>query len=312
MAFDYSRIPNEDVTDKYLYVNLPLRFFQDREAGKITPLMFDCLVWIWQHAGYRTGRVERASAGMILKDLWPNKKGRPSLSSVQRALKLCERCGYISLPKSYVHDENYPILAHGYVVPFDGRKLALYPKPIKSYKVAKRGCDEPFDGLSAEDVTNTSGTSDDPVPDVSGTSDPSSLCTSGKSTKTSSTRSTNQLINERRTGKSVSKSKNGNVNSQGQKCESGSFCDEKDKCSCEENSISPCENYEASPSKKSGRKPAEKNHDKYPAQKNQSKPSAPAAAGDGGNQTFLDQIIKEGIADLNEAADKILEERCQR
>lgn len=55
MPIDYSKIPHDDVTETYFFVNLPLRFFNDREEGKITPMMFDVLAWIWQHAGYRTG-----------------------------------------------------------------------------------------------------------------------------------------------------------------------------------------------------------------------------------------------------------------
>jgi hypothetical protein len=348
MPFDYSKVPHEDVTDRYFYVNLPLRFFQDRAAGRITPLMFDCLVWAWQHAGYRTGIVERASAGMILRDLWPNKKGSPSLSSVQRALNRCGKCGYISLPKAYIHGENYRIFCHGYVVASDGRKLAIYPKETVSYKKAKGTCDESSDDLwngllnesgstsappsdescdepeipasqsnkggykepkercdehsdepSSEPVTNICGTNDEPSV---GPSADSSLCITPDSTcVTGSTGSTNQLINEVRAGKSVSKSENGNLSLQGQeRSEGGSSREKKAKGSCEEKSGTSRQNYENSPSKKSGRKTAGKNHDKHPARKNQHKHSAPAADG----VKTLNKLFQKVEAD----ADRIIEE----
>jgi len=145
----YEHIPHEEVL-AYYYVNLPLRFFNDLREGRITITMFLVLAWVWWHAGYRTGVVERASAGMILGDMWPMKKGRPSLSKVQRAVKLCADCGYISVPKGYNHDENYPITAHGYIVICDEGKIALRPKPTISYREVLKATAGSFDDEANE------------------------------------------------------------------------------------------------------------------------------------------------------------------
>jgi hypothetical protein len=151
---DYSKIPHEDVTDTYRYTNLPWQFFYDRENGKITPRMFDVLAWIWRHTGFYSGIADRASAGMILADLWPSKKGRPDVATIQRDLRTLDLCGYITLPKTYLHDVNYPITAHGYVVGSAGRKIAPRPKATIGYRDVRKGCAAP----SAEPLRNLCGT----------------------------------------------------------------------------------------------------------------------------------------------------------
>ena len=81
-AIDYSKIPHEDVTDTYRYVNLPRRFFEALAQGSITPLMFNVLAWIWARAEYKTGIAKRVTAQTIIDELYPAdmvpKKVRPS------------------------------------------------------------------------------------------------------------------------------------------------------------------------------------------------------------------------------------------
>jgi hypothetical protein len=164
MAIDYSKIPHADVTDTYFYVNLPSQFFHDRASGKITPLMFDCLAWIWEHAGYSTGRTKMTSAGRIQADLWPRKKGRPSVRSIQRALRILHNCGYITLPKRFLHEESYSIRANNYVV-YDGEtKLALYPKVTIGYRELKEGSEEAYYDDSCDRVRAEIGQSSGGVP----------------------------------------------------------------------------------------------------------------------------------------------------
>lgn len=170
MAIDYSKIPHEDVTDTYFYVNLPLKFFHDRATGKITPLMFDCLAWIWEHAGYYTGRTKMTSAGRIQADLWPKKKGRPSVRSIQRALRSLHNCGYITLPKRFLHEESYSIRANNYVIYDDEKKMALYPKVTIGHRELKKGSEEAYYDDSCDQVQAGIGQSSGRVPAELGSS----------------------------------------------------------------------------------------------------------------------------------------------
>ena len=117
MAIDYSKIPHEDVTDTYRYTNLLKQFFEYRAMGRITPMMFDVLAWIWEHAGYMTGITKWVTAETILDDLFPVKvvprKDRPSLSTIQRVLRQLADLGYITLPTKYKHRRNYSTIANG-------------------------------------------------------------------------------------------------------------------------------------------------------------------------------------------------------
>jgi hypothetical protein len=164
MAIDYSKIQHEDVTDTYFYVNLPSQFFHDRASGKITPLMFDCLAWIWEHAGYSTGRTKMTSAGRIQADLWPRKKGRPSVRSIQRALRILHHCGYITLPMRFLHEESYSIRANNYVIYDNERKLALYPKVTIGCRELKEGSEEAYYDDSCDRVQAEIGQSSGRVP----------------------------------------------------------------------------------------------------------------------------------------------------
>ena len=171
----YAKVRHVQLKDGYRYTNLPQKFFDDRRAGRITPMMFEILTWVWNQAGYYTGRVDRASASMILEDLWPQKKGRPSLSTVQRAVLQCAKCGYIRVPTEYRSDENYPIFALGYVVGCDEASIALRPHPIVSYRDALKGHAAPCAVGSADDVTNLCGTSAEHVTRKCATCDDSLL-----------------------------------------------------------------------------------------------------------------------------------------
>ena len=91
-------VPYAEVPDDYRYVNAPLDYCTARMEGRITPTMFDVLQWVRKKAGYYIGTVGRASASIIQREWWPDKKDQPSLSTIQRAIKMCARCGYISLP----------------------------------------------------------------------------------------------------------------------------------------------------------------------------------------------------------------------
>ena len=175
MAINYSKIPHEDVTDTYLYTNLPKHFFERLAAGDITLDMFLVLAWIWNHAGYKTGIARRASAAMIRDDVWSprviREKDRPTLRAVRRILRRLQLCGFIATPKDYVNDTNYPICACGFVVSVvvEGvrRKFALRPKPLKSYREALKGddrlIDTVFDTPDDTPLTDPSPTHDRPA-----------------------------------------------------------------------------------------------------------------------------------------------------
>ena len=188
MAIDYSKIPHEDVTDTYRYTNLPKQFFEYRAMGRMTPLMFDVLAWVWEHAGYMTGITKWVTAETILDDLFPvkvvPKKDRPSLSTIQRVLRQLEDLGYITLPTKYKHRRNYSIIANGYVVLVDGRKLSLRPKEIKAYGDRDDEFDAPDEAPSEEPVTLPCGTDAGPVTLPCGTDDATTSGITGKSGST--------------------------------------------------------------------------------------------------------------------------------
>ena len=161
---EYVEVPERG----YYYANVPMGFFESLREGDITPTMFMVVCWVWANAGWKTGTVKMASASRIRQELWPYKKDRPSLAKVQRAVRLLAQCGYIRIPKRYLHDQNYPIHACGYVVGCDEGKIALRPCNIISYKEALRGCEEPSEGGLEEPLRDTCGTSAEDMRDTCG------------------------------------------------------------------------------------------------------------------------------------------------
>jgi hypothetical protein len=189
-AIDYSKIPHEDVTDTYRYVNLPRRFFEALAQGSITPLMFNVLAWIWARAGYKTGIAKRVTAQTIIDELYPAdmvpKKVRPSVSTIQRVLRQLADLGYITLPTRYKHRKNYSIVAHGYVALVEGRKLSLRPKETKAYGDRDDEFDAPSEAPSEAPMTLPCGTDD---ASLSGESDETGEARRSKSTSSSNSSS---------------------------------------------------------------------------------------------------------------------------
>lgn len=135
---------------KYRYTNIPADLLLDLRSGKITSLMFNCMVWIRSRAGYYTGMADRVRADDIMTQMYPQEKGRPDLRSVQRALSLCERCGYILRPQEFVSKETYPVYVTNFVVGTDEGQILLRPTDTITYREAKKrgeaggeSCDAP-------------------------------------------------------------------------------------------------------------------------------------------------------------------------
>ena len=91
------------------------------------------------------GHREDGSAPRIRREMWPRQAGRPSLKKVQRAIQMLTKCRYITTPKHYMHDQNYPISACGYVVRCDEGNISLRPCDIISYREVLKDSDAPFD-----------------------------------------------------------------------------------------------------------------------------------------------------------------------
>ena len=83
---------------------------------------------------------DRVRADDIMTQMYPQEKGRPDLRTVQRALSLCERCGYILRPQEFVSKETYPVYVTNFVVGTDEGQILLRPTDTITYKEAqKRG-----------------------------------------------------------------------------------------------------------------------------------------------------------------------------
>jgi hypothetical protein len=143
---DYSKIPHEVMTGDFYYTNVPKKFEHDLKNGDITTLMFLCLEWIWSHAGYKNAMTQMTSASRIRNEMFPDRRPQPpSVRTVERALRCCHDCGYISLPSNYENDESYVVRANNFVVFVRGQdgeedqRLLLYPKPTLSRRKMKKG-----------------------------------------------------------------------------------------------------------------------------------------------------------------------------
>ena len=170
----------------FYYTNFPRIFSQDLKEGRITRLMYDILLWVYENVNWKWCRVERASAEIIRQDIYPPRCGapQPSVRTIQRNLKHLDGCGYISLPKHYDLNNNYVIYVHGYVVELGGEKFAVDKRPTITYEALRRKNVATDDAADDERLSQVCRSYDEAMTRACPTCDDSSLYVTGEAVKT--------------------------------------------------------------------------------------------------------------------------------